>query len=95
MTLSTTCARCGGALYLDDDAAGNGLAPALACFMGCSRVELDRQGKPLAVAQLFQRRGHPMEQRIRVMRVQGFSLRRISQELRCSERLVAQVVAEG
>lgn len=47
----SVCRRCDGPMFLDRDVGGPFVTQALACWRGCTRIELDAKGQPLPVVQ--------------------------------------------
>lgn len=85
------CARCHGPLYLDSDFGVPVVTSALACYAGCTRIELDNNGEPLALPASH---GVALEQQIIMMHGQGMSPTMIARYLRLGVRMVRGVVGE-
>ena len=93
----TTCSRCGGLLYFDDDHAATnnaGAAPSYKCRTCGRGTYLDAKGQVLDLPQVLGRTA-PTEQRIRVMHAQGVSNGTIAHRLHCNVELVVQVLKAG
>lgn len=79
------CPRCSGLLHLDTDPS----APALVCWQGGHRIELNLDGTIMVIAD----QNMSIEEKIKLKRSQGRSIKEIAMSLGCSIDLVQIVIA--